>query len=81
MNNSFYGKATKKKISFEMEKYFLKLMYNSSYGKTIKKNDCQLSFYNVPIQKPYVKRFNNKDLLHELPFFNEFNIVKTSRAF
>ena len=28
------------KISFEMQKYFFKLMNNSIYGKTIKKNEC-----------------------------------------
>ena len=74
-------KQQRKKLVLKWKNIFLKLMYNSFYGKTIKKNDCQLSFYNEPIEKPYVKRFNNKDLLHELPFFNEFNIVKTSRAF
>ena len=40
-----------------------------------------LPFYNDPIKKAYIKCLNNIDLLHELPFFNELSIVKTSKAF
>ena len=33
------------------------------------------------IEKPYIKRLNNIDILRELPFYNEFGIVRTSKAF
>ena len=33
------------------------------------------------IKKPYIKYLNNIDLLCEPPFYNELNIVKTSKAF
>ena len=33
------------------------------------------------IEKPYIKCLNNIDMLHELPFYNELNISKTSTAF
>ena len=42
----------------------------------------ELPFYNKFIEKPYIKRLKkNIDLLHELPFYIEFGIVKTSKAF
>ena len=41
----------------------------------------ELPFYNLPIEKPYIKRLNNIDLLHEIPFPNELGILKTYKAF
>ena len=41
----------------------------------------QLPFSKNPIKKPYIKHLNNIDMLHELPFYNELSIVKTSKAF
>ena len=41
----------------------------------------ELSFYNTFIEKPRIKHLKNMDLLHELPFYDELNIVKTSKAF
>ena len=38
-------------------------------------------FYNVTIKKPYIERFNNIDVLHELSFYNELISVKISKAF
>ena len=38
-------------------------------------------FYNASIEKPYIKRLNNINLLQELPFYDELNIIKTSKAF
>ena len=38
-------------------------------------------FYNTSINKPYIKGLNNMDLLHGPPFYNELNIVETSKAF
>ena len=40
-----------------------------------------IPFYNVPFEKPDVKRLNNVDLLNELPFYDELSVVKTSKAF
>ena len=41
----------------------------------------ELPFYNVPIDKPKIKRLKNIDLLPELPFQNQLNITKTEQAF
>ena len=40
-----------------------------------------LPFYNTSIEKPYIKRLNNIELLCELHFYNDINILKTSKAF
>ena len=40
-----------------------------------------LPFYNVLIGKPKIKHLSNIELLHELPFYDELNVVKKSRAF
>ena len=37
-----------------------------------------LPFYNPLIDKSYIKRLNNIDMLCELPFCNELSIVKIS---
>ena len=36
-------------------------------------------FYNVAIEKPNIKHLNNVNMLKELPFHNELNIVKTEK--
>ena len=41
----------------------------------------EFPFYNASIEKPYIKPLNNIDILHQLPFYNELNIVKTPKAF
>ena len=41
----------------------------------------ELSFYNVPIDKPRIKRLKNTDLLPELLFYDQLNIIKTDHAF
>ena len=38
-------------------------------------------FYNAPIVKPKIKHLNNVDMLRELPFYEELNILKTAKAF
>ena len=40
-----------------------------------------LPFYNKPIEKPKIKRLKNIDLLSELPFYEELNVIKTNHAF
>ena len=41
----------------------------------------EMPFYNALIEKPCIKRLNNIQMLLELPFSNELNIVKASKAF
>ena len=45
--------------------------------------DCfkKLPFYNKHIEKPKIKRLKNIDLLSELPFYEELNVIKTNHAF
>ena len=38
-------------------------------------------FFNVSIEKPKIKRLKNIDLLAELPFYDQLNIIKTDQAF
>ena len=41
----------------------------------------ELPFFNVSIEKPKLKRLKNVDLLAELPFYDQLNIIKTDQAF
>ena len=41
----------------------------------------ELPFYKTYIEKPKIKRLKNIDLLSELPFHEELNIIKTNHAF
>ena len=41
----------------------------------------ELPFYNTPIKKTKIKRLKNVDLLAELPFCEELNVIKTNHAF
>ena len=41
----------------------------------------ELPFYNISIDKPKIKRLKNIDLLAELPFYDQLNIIKTDHAF
>ena len=41
----------------------------------------QLPFYNKHIEKPKIKCLKNIDLLSELPFYEELNVVKTDHVF
>ena len=38
------------------------------------------SLFNIPIEKPKTKKLNNVDMLNELPFYDESNIVKTEKS-
>ena len=40
----------------------------------------ELPFYNISIDKPIIKRLKNIDLLPELPFYDQLNIIKTDHA-
>ena len=39
------------------------------------------SFHNKHIEKPKVKCFKNNDLLTELPFYEDLNVIKTNHVF
>ena len=41
----------------------------------------ELPFYNVSIDKLKIKLLKNIDLLAELPFYDQLNIIKTDDAF
>ena len=41
----------------------------------------ELPLYNKHIEKPKSKRIRNIDLLSELPFYEELNVIKTNHAF
>ena len=41
----------------------------------------ELPFYNKPIKKPKIKHLKNIDLLSELLFYEELNIIKRNHAF
>ena len=41
----------------------------------------ELPFYNKRIEKPKIKRLKNYDLLSELPFYEELNVIKTNHVF
>ena len=41
----------------------------------------ELPFYNKHIEKPKIKRLKNIDLLSELPFYEELNVIKTDHTF
>ena len=41
----------------------------------------ELPFYKKHIKKPKIKRLKNIDLLSELPFYEELNVIKTNHAF
>ena len=38
-------------------------------------------FYNKHTEKPKIKRWKNIDLLSELPFYEELNVIKANHAF
>ena len=41
----------------------------------------ELTFFNVSTETPNIKRLKNVDLLAELPFHGQLNIIKTDQAF
>ena len=41
----------------------------------------ELPFYNISIDKPIIKRLKNINLLAELPFYNQLNIIRADHAF
>ena len=41
----------------------------------------KLLFYNVPIEKLKIKKIDNVNMLRELPFYDELNIVQQQNHF
>ena len=41
----------------------------------------ELLFYNKHIKKPKIKHLKSINLLSELPFYEELNVIKTNHAF
>ena len=41
----------------------------------------KLPFYNALIENSHAKCLSNLDMLLQLPFYDELNMVKTSKAF
>ena len=41
----------------------------------------ELPFHKICIEKPKIKHLKNIDLLSELPFYEELNVIKTNHAF
>ena len=41
----------------------------------------EISFYNKSIEKPKINCLKNIDLLSELPFDEELNVIKTNHVF
>ena len=41
----------------------------------------ELLFHNKHTEKPKIKRLKSTDLLSELPFYEELNVIKTNPAF
>ena len=41
----------------------------------------ELPFYNKHIKKPKIKRLKSIDLLSELPFYEQLNVITTNHAF
>ena len=41
----------------------------------------ELLFHNKHIERPKIKLLKNIDLLSELPFYEQLNVIKTNHAF
>ena len=41
----------------------------------------EFPFYNKHIKKPKIKRLKSIDLISDLPFYEELNVIKTNHAF
>ena len=84
----FYGKTIKPKVKeFANAKLLSGLLF---FEKPIKAKIKQLTtkkllqeppFYKRPIKNPHVKKLSNYELLRELPFYDDIDILRKERAF
>ena len=51
------------------------------YEKETKSFLKEQPFSNASIKKPKIRKLNNVDMLNELPFYDELNIVKITKPF
>ena len=67
------------------DKFEIIIYYQNEFlgWKKAKRVFKELPVYNALIEKPYIKHLNNNniDMLRELPFYDELNIVKASKTF
>ena len=49
--------------------------------KEVKRSFKELLSFKTSIEKPYTKHLNSINMLRELPFFYELNIVKRPNAY
>ena len=56
-------------------------MHQASIRKSNKKAFKELPYYEISIKYPCIKCLNNFDMLREVPFYDELNTVKESKAF
>ena len=84
----FFGKTIKSRIKeFTNGKFLSELPF---FEKPIRTKIKQLStnkllskqpFYEQPIKNPSIKKLSNFELLRELPFYNDINILRKEKAF
>ena len=84
----FYRKTIKSKIKkFTNAKLLSELPFFKMPIKakikplTTKKLLSEQPFYKQPIKKPRFKKLSNQDLLRELPFYGDINILRNERTF
>ena len=84
----FYGKTIKSRNKkFTNAKLFSELPVFEKPKKAkikqlnIKKLLQEQAFYKQPIMKPRIKKLINQELLRQLPFYDEVNILRNERTF
>ena len=84
----FYGKTIKPRVKeFTNAKLLSELLFFEKPIKakikklTIKKLLKEQPFYKEPIKKPRLKKLKSYELLRELPFNDDINILRKERAF
>ena len=78
MNNSVYEKKKRKNIGVKNIEYIKMSSWNDKEATRLFQ---ELKFYNTFIEEPKITGIKNIDLLHELPFYDELNIIQISKAF
>ena len=82
----FYGKTIKSRIKkFTNAKLLSELAFFEKPIKIkqlhIKKLLSEQPFYKQPIKKLCIKKLSSQELLHELPFYDDTNIIRNERTF
>ena len=63
-------------FSFSQLKDYVK----QQHEKAMKKLLIELPFYEISIEKSYIKRLNNIDMLHELPFYDKIKYCENIKS-